>query len=42
LICLADALGLQQIVALLTENLDQEQHTSEELYSKLRTVSAAV
>jgi ferritin-like metal-binding protein YciE len=42
LISLADALGLQQIVALLTENLDQEQHTSEELYSKLRTVSAAV
>lgn len=42
LICMADALGLQQVVALLDENLGQEQHTSKELYDKLRTVSAVV
>jgi ferritin-like metal-binding protein YciE len=39
---MADALGLQQVVALLDENLGQEQHTSKELYDKLRTGSAVV
>jgi ferritin-like metal-binding protein YciE len=42
LICMAEALGLQRVAALLEENLGQEQHTSEELYDKLRTVSALV
>ncbi|GAB3610059.1 hypothetical protein GCM10027414_21850 [Humibacter ginsengiterrae] len=42
LICLADSLRLQQVVELLTENLGQEQHTSEELYDKLKSIVAAV
>ncbi|MGN6127278.1 MAG: YciE/YciF ferroxidase family protein [Humibacter sp.] len=41
LICTADALGLQEVSRLLTENLGQEQHTSEELYNKLRIVAVA-
>ncbi|WP_022899973.1 ferritin-like domain-containing protein [Humibacter albus] len=41
MICTADALGLSNVVQLLTENLEQEEHTSKELYDKLRTLSAA-
>jgi ferritin-like metal-binding protein YciE len=41
LITTAEAMGAREVVQLLTENLDEEQHTSEELNAAAKKVAAA-
>jgi ferritin-like metal-binding protein YciE len=42
LVTSAEAMGASEVVALLRENLQQEQHTSEELNAAAKKVAATV